>query len=134
MSKECSLYVIATIVDGIASAPIKVGIARDPKKRLADFQTASPHELVIALDIRLWSRRVASDIERACHAIARCTEFHLRGEWLNLSPGEASSLIGSAMDAALPPFREPYEARIGRLAAAWLRLRVCADTSITEAA
>jgi hypothetical protein len=80
--KQCSLYVIATVVDGVKNAPIKIGIARCPQTRLADFQTASPVELAIALDVVLWSREVASDIERGCHAIAKKVGVHLRGEWL----------------------------------------------------
>jgi hypothetical protein len=124
--KQCSLYVIATVIGGRMSAPIKVGIARAPKKRLADFQTASPYELRIALDVILWSREFAADTERACHEIAKAAGCHRRGEWLDLDPSEAVGLIGSAFDISCNSKLKSvavYRFEVRRIATQWGRLR-----------
>lgn len=124
--KQCSLYVIATIVDGEKVAPIKIGIAKDPKRRLGDFQTASPTELGIALDMILQSRDAAADLEKACHAIAKKVGVHIRGEWINLSPDNIGGLLGCGIDLAcnskLRGWRE-YDREAARLAASWHRLQ-----------
>ncbi|MFF7147518.1 GIY-YIG nuclease family protein [Streptomyces griseoaurantiacus] len=62
-------------VDG--SQTVKIGIAKDPKARMATLQTGHPMELSL-----LWS--CEGDYERELHeAFAR---LRVRGEWFDLTP------------------------------------------------
>lgn len=100
MTKPCSLYVIATVIDGQMVAPVKVGIAKNAKKRLSDFQTASAHELALAYEMHFPTRRFCEEIERATHELSKVVGCHRRGEWINLDPSDAMILIACGADAA----------------------------------
>jgi len=63
---------------------VKLGMSSDVNKRLKSMQTASPAELVL-----LWKYYIANTpadaikIEKMLHRA--CKEFHVRGEWFDMS-------------------------------------------------
>lgn len=86
-----SLYLVTTDND----APVKVGIAEDPERRLSDLQSANFNLLRI---YRFWwlpGRRVSERIERSFkdHFSARC----VRGEWFDLLLPEAEAFVEAAI-------------------------------------
>ena len=74
------------------SSVVKIGIADDPSKRLAELQTASPHSLVLAAIVPLKTRLEAVWYEHTLHV--RFTSLHIRGEWFRSSE-ELRSLISA---------------------------------------
>lgn len=58
---------------------VKIGVANDPKKRLADLQRTSPIELEI-----IGSRPGDTFVERELHE--RFADFRAHGEWFEPSP------------------------------------------------
>jgi hypothetical protein len=93
------VYLIATdLYDGLA-APVKVGVSSDPLRRLSQLQSGSPQRLRIAHLFPLPDRGVALEIERALLAIKH--KHRLMGEWLDLEPVIAASLIGLYIGSAL---------------------------------
>lgn len=101
------LYVVSKD-DG--AGPCKVGITRDPAKRLKGLQTAAPYKLVFA---ELWDfedpgyPRFAEDM-----AHAALKSFRMHGEWFQVEPSEAIARItiwmlwaarASAQDAGEDP-------------------------------
>ncbi|MGO4337793.1 GIY-YIG nuclease family protein [Labrys sp. KB_33_2] len=69
---------------------VKVGIAFDVAKRLADLKGASPFEVrcVFALEV---AAKDARDIERAVHV--RLSHCRRQGEWFDCFPSEAIALV-----------------------------------------
>jgi hypothetical protein len=61
-------------LDGSGSGPMKIGVARDFRKRMAGLQVASPHELAIR-SVILGNR----EVEAAMHDKFR--HLRMRGEW-----------------------------------------------------
>lgn len=86
-----SLYLVTTETD----APIKVGIAEDPVKRLGDLQTANFHKLHLHRFWWLPGRLISERIERAFkdHFSAR----RIRGEWFDLLLPEAEAFVEAAI-------------------------------------
>ena len=91
---EASTYVYA-----ISMAPttyIKVGIARDPWKRLATLQTANPGKLKIE---RLWGpfpREKAFEVEHAIHDFL--SEDWTNGEWFNVPADDVTFAVFAVCD------------------------------------
>lgn len=72
-------------VQAAAGGPIKIGVSKNPRKRLAQLQTASPIDLVL--------RRVVDDPnawgwERRLHELF--AEWRMRGEWFQAHPTVAN--------------------------------------------
>ena len=79
-----------------AAGPIKFGVAKNPRKRLAQLQTGShePLTLLVAVEMR-------DDCERQIHRWLRAS--HIRGEWFAFDE-KAQSLLGDLeIRAALGP-------------------------------
>ena len=75
-----SVYIIAPRRRG----PVKIGIARDPQRRLATFQTAHWGRLKLFANIRT---RDARALETAAHRHLK--PLRLNGEWFDVSVAEA---------------------------------------------
>lgn len=71
-------YVYA-ISDG---AFVKIGLAVDPVKRLADLQVASPSILKLEAKIECFRYSHASKLEKQLHRA--CKKYHIRGEWFDM--------------------------------------------------
>ena len=65
----------------------KVGVARDPEKRLAELQTANPEKLTI---YRAFRCEDAYAVENGLHY--RFHAQNVRGEWYHLSPDMAGKV------------------------------------------
>lgn len=66
-------------IRGKEGGPVKIGVANDPKKRLADLQRTCPVELEI-----IGSRPGDTFAERELHD--RFADFRVHGEWFEPSP------------------------------------------------
>ena len=93
------VYLIAIHLDDGLTGPIKVGVSCNPWRRLSQLQSGSPQRLRIAHLFPLPERGVALEIERALLAIKH--KHRLMGEWLDLDPVIAASLIGLYIGSAL---------------------------------
>lgn len=69
----------------------KVGIALDPKVRLKELQTGSPHPLRIAYSI---VTNDASGVEARAHAIL--SRYHVHLEWFKCDPRTAEEAVNRA--------------------------------------
>ena len=87
--KDCYVYIIGHVIDGIETGPVKIGIADNPWSRVVELQTGNHWELRVVHAFLSPSRLTARTIERACHV--RFKDAHLRGEWFDLEPIEAMS-------------------------------------------
>lgn len=70
------------------NGPIKVGIAADPKARLASIQSASPWKITL---VHASEHKDAGIIERAVHLALR--DRRLTGEWFSATADEAIEAI-----------------------------------------
>ena len=95
-----------------AAAPIKIGIGKNPRERLAAFQTANPNKLVI---VQTWTVPNARKIERAAHK--KLQPYRLEGEWFAISPQDGIAVvnmeIGTPRNGIGPALRR-----------AWVRVRL----------
>lgn len=58
---------------------IKIGMSNNPKKRIANLQTACPYELEIITAIKCLDREHCLNVERVAHKLYR--KNRMRGEW-----------------------------------------------------
>jgi T5orf172 domain len=82
----CWLYVICRLNDDANSEPSKIGIANNPRARIATFQTAAPFRLSLFGAV-LMPRHNASICERLIHEHMQADRLH--GEWFSVHPGLA---------------------------------------------
>lgn len=87
MSEQC-IYVIRS-----EGGPLKIGVAKNPKGRLASLQTASASKLHLSFVTDLTEDATA--IESAAHHILRLKR--LNGEWFAASVDEARQAISDAV-------------------------------------
>lgn len=66
---------------------IKIGISTDPKRRISELQTNSPHKLYLAFLLRCANKNVARQFETLMHALLHIS--HSNGEWFHATPGTA---------------------------------------------
>lgn len=85
------VYIVAHVVDGVFSSPVKIGITKSLKSRLAMIQTGSPHKVGIAFAFKFPMRIMASAIEGEFHEEA--AEQRMVGEWFDMSPLRALWLL-----------------------------------------
>ena len=74
------LYFISTTRKNV----VKIGIAKNPNKRLKTFQTANYEKLIILRVIQVPTRNLAFELEKALHQ--KFKKYHIRGEWFKLTP------------------------------------------------
>lgn len=78
-------------------APVKVGIAIDPARRLAALQTGHPERLRLHQHIPVAAGR-AREIERLCHL---CLADHrMKGEWFDVDPQVAAQVVREVIATA----------------------------------
>lgn len=86
------VYIISSIRDGLHCAPIKIGVANNPKSRLQTLQTGSAICLALTFSFPIkWTD--AEIIERMAHE--KLEPRRIRGEWFDVLPDEASYWIAS---------------------------------------
>lgn len=96
---QCYVYVIATVIDGEACAPVKVGMSNTPLARLRELQTASPHKLTLTTMMLCPHRRAARDLEAGIHGLL--SPWSLSGEWFNVPPIYAAGAIATELTVHL---------------------------------
>lgn len=79
-------------VVGSDDGPMKIGIAIDPRNRLAELQVGHPFKLKV---LRTWKHEAAAHIELEAHKILRGNR--LQGEWFSVSPEEAIAAVERAI-------------------------------------
>lgn len=85
MSDETNfIYIIATLKDGVASAPVKVGITKSISTRFNTLKTASAYPLEIYAALPFPAREDAQALEFAFHKVMRRHRMH--GEWFDMAP------------------------------------------------
>lgn len=92
----CYVYVIALDRE---KGPSKVGIASDPKKRLAGLQTAHHQKLHLVGHWETPDRSIARVIEDSFHQVMAADR--LSGEWFDMPPKRCMALLLFALGTAL---------------------------------
>ena len=105
------MYVIGT-----AAGLQKIGLATDPRVRLATLQTALPFNLILHAAVRVPSAQ-AHTVERRAHDLL--ADVCARSEWFHATPVEA---IAAVREAANPPKPVPPEWRPSNVLAGALPL------------
>jgi hypothetical protein len=82
----------------------KIGIAIDPRARLAALQTASPFRLKIHVAVAV-PFGVAHDVERRAHR--RLKAARASGEWFNVGPVDAIKVVEAAAAELLSTSDQP---------------------------
>jgi len=62
-------------------APVKIGVAKDIDKRVAELQIGNPRDLDVVLRMGPFSEKVAYRLERDLHI--RFSQKRIRGEWFS---------------------------------------------------
>lgn len=86
----CFVYFVS---DGVY---VKIGVAKDPLKRLGDLQVANPLELCILCQIPCKNDKSAHSMEKKLHHEYR--KRHIRGEWFDLLHYVEMDLFRSQFD------------------------------------
>jgi hypothetical protein len=71
--------------------PVKIGYAREPKRRLVSLQIGAYEQFSILFERDLLTAEEAKRIERVVHN--KFKDAHIRGEWFNLSASTAAREI-----------------------------------------
>ena len=93
------VYIIATVIGGAPSAPVKVGITKSITSRFGALQTASPNKLEVYFAAPVPTRGNAQNIEKGFHHVLR--KHRLNGEWFDLSPLKAKGYLYIAVGTYL---------------------------------
>lgn len=93
------VYIIAPVVDGKYSRPVKVGHAKNPYARLGSIQTGSHQTLEVAATFEFPSKRVACDVERSFHDVL--ADKRVRGEWFDMDTLSAMRSICTCVRVGL---------------------------------
>lgn len=91
MSSEYFVYVMAKKDGESISAPVKIGMAKNPKTRVQEIGTSCPFRLEVAVHLSMPSKTMARALERAFHATQADRRLH--GEWFDIEPEEAIRLL-----------------------------------------
>lgn len=83
------VYAIAQANTGL----VKVGVSRDPLRRLSGIRTSSPHELRLEHAVEVDD---AYAVERVAHSML--AEWRVAGEWFNVSIEQARAAINLASE------------------------------------
>lgn len=81
------VYIIATLKDGVAAAPVKVGITKSMAARFSTIKTASAYPLEIYTALPFPGRYDVQKLEEAFHKVMRRHRLH--GEWFDIEPSAA---------------------------------------------
>jgi len=102
-AKPAFLYVI-----GGASGPHKVGLSKDPRRRLSQLQV-STHQPLTLKKVTATAARDPRGVEGWAHWLMR--DRHLRGEWFDVAEEEAWKHLQAAELAVLCDRPIPYGIR-----------------------
>lgn len=80
-----SVYVIAS------GDLLKIGVARDPAKRLRTIKTGNPHGTTLVASREFMSAKSAYNVESRLHRFFHRHRKH--GEWFAVSPGAAKARL-----------------------------------------
>ena len=105
MKGDTWVYVISDVSSGKFCGPVKVGISKNPPKRLQQIQTSCPFRAEIAYLFACPNRGIAEAIERSFHDVQAAHQSH--GEWFNLEPVLAIHALCIAFRAHLDVFVSP---------------------------
>lgn len=95
-NRSTHVYVMATDLDGVLSSPVKIGMTKDPRKRLETIQTACPFKIVLYGAWELsFEDEMPSFVERAVHGSLK--KYRLHGEWFSVEPLYAAHSIELAI-------------------------------------
>jgi len=89
--KPCFLYIIGTVIDGVATSPTKVGISANPTGRLRELQVGSARKLMLCSMVMLDRRADAFGLEQEMHATL--AEWGMSGEWFDVCPLYATGVL-----------------------------------------
>jgi hypothetical protein len=89
--QDTYVYVICRRLDDSLSAPCKIGIARQPDKRLRLFQTACPFPITLFATIGPMPRWAGRYVETSLRNVQSKDRLH--GEWFSLEPLAAMQMI-----------------------------------------
>lgn len=73
---------------------MKIGVARNPRKRLAQMQIGNPHRLDLVFEARSTKREISNQIEHRAHTILQ--ENSVLGEWFDCTVEEAIEAVKQA--------------------------------------
>lgn len=92
------VYVIECVDDdGDPVGLCKIGIARDPQKRLKELATASPHALKLHYCRTAKSRKEANIVESEAHT--NFAEFRQNGEWFKVDSYTATNYVNDNINS-----------------------------------
>jgi hypothetical protein len=73
---------------------VKIGFAVDVNQRIKEIAVGCPLDVEVWKTVGCISERDARNVERWFHIKLKARGHHARGEWFNLSLGQAESLVG----------------------------------------
>lgn len=98
-------YIMAHLVDGELCPPVKIGISKNPLKRLKQVQATMPGRIVLVAKFRFWDRDHARRVERQFHTT--CADYRVFGEWFDIVPADAVGLMAENLKGFVDGFLRP---------------------------
>jgi len=99
----CGVYAVGPDPDG----PIKIGITTNPVSRFSALNTDNPVEIFCYHYCWFAGLPLAKRVEDACHK--HLTGKNIKGEWFNISYGEASEVILRMAEETKSPWFDEKE-------------------------
>lgn len=96
LSKHLLVRTAIYVAGPESGGPIKIGISGSPAKRLIGLQVAFPWRLKFHHLSWVANEGAASMLEEVCHKRLKRSGAHLSGEWFNITPRQAASIIDIA--------------------------------------
>lgn len=87
------VYIMAHLNEdtGWIEGPTKVGISKDPTKRLKQVQAVESGRIVLVAQFGFWKREHAYWVEQTFHRV--CSHYRARGEWFDIAPVHVVALM-----------------------------------------
>lgn len=82
---------------GWIEAPTKVGISKNPIKRLKQVQSVERGKIVLVAQFGFWKREHAYRVEQKFHRV--CEGYRARGEWFDIEPFHVVGLMNINLQA-----------------------------------
>lgn len=83
-------------VMGREIGPVKIGVSRNPDKRIVEIQSGCPYPIEILYWVRARDRPNAFELERDFHEVFR--DKRLTGEWFSMNADDASDGLEMCFD------------------------------------
>lgn len=119
------VYVMARRLSDTWAAPCKIGLARDPRRRVSSVATASPFPIQLYASVGPLGRVHAADLERDFHIIRGRDRLH--GEWFYMQPDFALYVLVVELDATFSIHNHPEDAIALAHSHVW-----CADPEVAS--